>query len=120
MKRVSESSGLTATRAVDPTRTLGSVKKVMCEAAHLAAAWRREARGRAPLERRSMARECHIGGETENPIDPVRPAPSNTSGPHVAVGAQQDPDLGPTGAAGGSQAAHKKRGSPPRRPLAQP
>src|SRR5271169_5833154 len=69
--------------ALDPAPALGGIVELH-ETAHLAAVRRHpslrrgrllEAFGRALLQRRDMAAQSHIGGQAENPIDPVRPTP---------------------------------------------
>ena len=68
-----------------------------------------------------MAAESHIGGQAEKPIDPVRPTPvEHFRGRVMAVGAQQDLDLGPMATDGADEAAHKAANLHPARPLARP
>src|SRR5690348_16456162 len=74
----------------------------LCEAPHLAAPGHRlEARGGALLQRCDMAAQCCIGGQAEDPIHAVLPAPvEHFRASIMAVGAQQDLDLWPNGCAG--------------------
>src|SRR5689334_14678687 len=64
--------------ALDPAPALGGIVELP-EAPHLAAPGRRlEARGGALLQRCDMTAECGVGGQAEDPIHPVLPAPSRT------------------------------------------
>ena len=68
-----------------------------------------------------MTAERHIGGQTENPIDPVRPTPvEHFWGRIMTVGAQQNLDPGPMGTDGADKAARKAANLYPARPLARP
>src|SRR5512133_363414 len=92
------------------------------EAAPLAAGRHQlEAFGSAFLQCHDMAAESHIGGQTEDPIDPVRPTPvEHLRGRIMTVGAQQDFDLGPMGSDGANEAAHKAANLHSAWPLAWP
>src|SRR6516162_3062581 len=105
--------------ALDPAPALRGIVELP-EAPHLAAPGRRlEARGGALLQRCDMTAECCIGGQAEDPIHPVLPAPvEHFRGRIMAVGAQQDLDLWPMAAQGADQAAHKAADLHPARPFA--
>src|SRR6202040_1183624 len=107
--------------ALDPAPALRGIVELP-EAPHLAAPGRRlEARGGALLQRCDMTAECGVGGQAEDPIHPVLPAPVEHFGGRImAVGAQQDLDLWPMAAQGADQAAHKAADLHPARPLAGP
>src|ERR1700749_922775 len=107
--------------ALDPAPALRGIMELP-EAPHLAALGRRlEARGGALLQRCDMTAECGVGGQAEDPIHPVLPAPvEHFRGRIMTVGAQQDLDLWPMAAQGADQAAHKAADLHPARPLAGP
>src|ERR1700741_386781 len=107
--------------ALDPAPALRGIVELP-EAPHLASPGRRlETRGSALLQRCDMTAECGVGGQTEDPIHPVLPAPvEHFRGRVMAVGAQQDLDLWPMAAQGADQAAHKAADLHPARPLAGP
>ena len=107
--------------ALDPAPALRGILELP-EAPHLAAPRRRlEARGGALLQCRDMTAKCGVGGQAEDPIHPVFPAPvEHFRGRMMAVGAQQDLDLWPMAAQGADQAAHKAADLHPARPLAGP
>jgi transposase len=107
--------------ALDPAPTPGSIVELR-KATQLAAGRRcREALGRALFQCRDMAQEGRVGGQAENPIDPVRPAPlEHFGGGIMAVGAEQNLDPGPVSADGADQAAHKAANLDPAGTLARP
>src|SRR5438874_6035369 len=107
--------------ALDPAPALRGIVELP-EAPHLATPRRRlEARGGALLQRCDMAAECCVGGQAEDPIHPVLPAPVEHFRARImAVGAQQDLDLWPMAAQGTDEAAHKAADLYPARPLAGP
>src|SRR5215469_16403623 len=104
-----------------PAPALGGIVE-LCEAPHLAALGRSaEARGGALLQRCDMTAECGIGGQAEDPIHPVLPAPvEHLRARIMTVGAQQDLDLWPMAAHGANQTAHKAADLHPARPFAGP
>ena len=106
--------------ALDPAPAVGGIVELR-KAPHLAARRRRrEAFGGGFLQRRDMAAQRRIGGQAEHPIDPVVAAPvEDFRAGIMAVGAQQDLDLGPQGADGADQAAQKGADLMPARPLAR-
>src|SRR6516165_8854281 len=107
--------------ALDPAPALRGIVELP-EAPHLAAPGRRlEARGGALLQRCDMTADCCIGGQAEDPIHPVLPAPvEHFRGRIMAVGAQQDLDLWPMAAQDADHAADKAADLHPARPLAGP
>src|SRR5262249_1916008 len=107
--------------ALYPAPALGGIAELR-EAPHLAASGHRpEARGGVLLQRCDMTAECCIGGQAEDPIHPVLPAPvEDLRASIMAVGAQQDLDLWPMVAQGADQTAHKAADLYPARPLARP
>jgi hypothetical protein len=97
MKRVSVPWGLDpGDDALDPAPALSGIVELR-EAAPLAVRRRRlEAFGGAPFQRRDMAGERGVGSQAEYPIHPVGAAPvEHLRTGIMAVGAQQDLDLGP-------------------------
>src|SRR3982074_3233010 len=82
--------------ALDPAPALRGIVELP-EAPHLAAFGRRlEARGGAPLQCCNMTAECGVGGQAEDPIHPVLPAPvEHFRGCIMAVGAHQELDPWP-------------------------
>src|ERR1700739_3858738 len=115
--------------ALHPAPALGGIVELH-ETTHLAAVrrhpglgWGRllEAVGGGLLHRRTKAGESPIWGQAEEPIGPVRPTPvEHFRGRVMAVGAQQDLDLGPMAADGADEAAHQAANLHPARPLARP
>src|SRR5690349_22052617 len=80
---------------------------------------RLEARGGALLQCCNMGTECCIGGQAEDPLHPVLPAPvEHLRASIMAVGTQQDLDLWPMAAQGTDQTAHKPADLDSARPLA--
>jgi hypothetical protein len=85
-------------------------------------------RGRRPetigdilLQCRDMTGECGVGSQAEDPIHPVGAAPVEYLWTGImAVSAQQDLDLGPQGADGADETAHKAADFLPTRPRAGP
>ena len=107
--------------ALDPAPAAGGILE-LGEAALFAAGRRQlEAFGCAFRQCHDMAAERHIGGQTEDPIDPVCPTPlEHIRGRIMTVGAQQDCDLGPMSPDGADEAAHKAANLHSARPLAWP
>src|ERR1700757_4338484 len=107
--------------ALDPAPALRGIVELP-EAPHLAAPGRRlEARGGALLQRGDMTAECGVGGQAEDPIHPVLPAPvEHFRGRIMALGPQQEIGLWPMAGQGANQAAHKAADLPSARPLAGP
>src|SRR6201982_501310 len=104
-----------------PAPALGGILELR-EVPHPAALrCRAEARGGVLLQRCDMTSECGIGGQAEDPIHPVLPAPvEHFRASIMAVGAQHELALWPMAAQGADQAAHKAADLHPARPLAGP